>query len=524
MSAGWVLVAALATAVAADEPEAPESEAAAPETSESEASAPEAMRAKWTSKDGDLSVESWGHVRGLVNIPPDVVVDADGTSTGQDVVFDTRLRAGLALRYTGLTFATEWDFLDGQAAGDAWDLAVPVDERRRDAFLAGTLQGVTPRRASLEAQIGRRFRFEGGLMPANTWGLGLLASGGTREPLFGRLDRGDRMLRLLLSFAPFSHEGQVLPLAVSVGFDRVVEDELARWGDGQEAYHLLTALLWRDPEGRRLGVFYTFLAQTEAGERPRPTNAHVVDLYGEIPVDLGTSGWRLWVGAEGALIAGSTQRLLTYGDLQDTTILSGGAVAEVSIHAPKDLATIHLNAGYGSATGDADAGVLQDFTFDRNYKVGLVLFDEVLGAIDAGTYALLDDRSTSGSTPRGADLLVREGSVGRSAYLQPAVTLQPLGWMRIRVGGLFAWSTGPIANPFYTFRAGGSPRNHLNEPSEGRYLASEIDGQLLLGPGPTTAPWPVRPRVGVEGGVAFLGNDLGGGLAGLARVVVQADW
>ena len=49
---------------------------------------------------------------------------------------------------------------------------------------------------------------------------------------------------------------------------------------------------------------------------------------------------------------------------------------------------VSTGAGFGYASGDADPAddQLNDFTFDRNHGVGMVLFDEVQGAIEAATH------------------------------------------------------------------------------------------------------------------------------------------
>ena len=44
-----------------------------------------------------------------------------------------------------------------------------------------------------------------------------------------------------------------------------------------------------------------------------------------------------------------------------------------------------------------------------------------------------------------------------------------------RLGCVFAWSTAPIAHPYYTFRNGGVPLSYAGNTPEGRYLGSEID-------------------------------------------------
>lgn len=479
---------------------------------------------KHTFANGDASIETWGHLRHIVTRFPDFVVNADNDRMGQSVSLDQRLRVGAAFTYTGLRFAGEWDAHEGQAAGELWNLG-SEDERNRDEHLAWTWEAYTPRRISLGITIPEAgVLLEGGLMPATTWGLGILANGGERTPIVGRADRGDRMARFRFTFAPVKSAGQRLPLYFTVGFDRVVEDDTASWAAGQEAYHVIASALWRQPEGPSLGLFYTYRWQREPGETPRPTEVSAIDLFGEIPIQLTDKGWGLRLAAEGALIVGTTERVLTYTDLTSTDVLSGGFAFEADVTAPGKKAGIHLYSGYASATGDPDAGQLQDFTFDRNYNVGMLLFDELSGAIEAATYQQLTDPSESGSPPPGAEQIVTEGSFRRAVYLWPAVSIQPIGWLTWRLGYLAAWSTGPVAQPFYSFRAGGSPRNHLDEPTEGNYLGSELQMSLAFGLGEPTKQWWVRPSLVLQGAVAFPGQNWGGGTLSMLQATVRGDW
>ena len=105
-----------------------------------------------------------------------------------------------------------------------------------------------------------------------------------------------------------------------------------------------------------------------------------------------------------------------------------------------------------------------------------------------------------------------------SVELQPILDLRPTDWLHLRTGGALAWATGPIGQRFYTYRAGGSPHNHNNAPTDGHYLGSEVDWTLSLG-GNRAKIGKHRvgiPSLSVSGGHLFLGDDLAGG--GIDRV------
>jgi hypothetical protein len=216
--------------------------------------------------------------------------------------------------------------------------------------------------------------------------------------------------------------------------------------------------------------------------------------------------------------------VLSYGDLSATRVVSGAAVLRADVFAPNDDAHFRLEGGWTSATGDPDAGQLQDFTADRNFNVGVVLFDELMGALEAGTYAQLTDPSLTGSPPDGADALVTEGSVRRATWVWPALSVKPTGWLDLRAGYLAAWSTGPIGQAFYTARNGGTPTNHLDRETTGRFLGHEAQWGVVIGGGKATQSWRFRPKLWLEGSVGLPSEDLGGGVLTLARGTLQVDW
>lgn len=482
-------------------------------------------------REGNLTFATYGSERFMLNSYPDFAVDARGTTVGQGVAIDHRLRVGAGLAFGALRLSTEWDLFTGQIAGDTWDIPGDIDERRRWTRDGVSRESFIPRRAALSAMVpdpaGGKVPLvvlEGGLIPANDWGLGLVANSGTEDTLFGRVDGGDRVMRLRVTSAPITKGDTRLPLFLSLGFDHVIEDDTARLREGQIAYHLLASLVYRNTGGRELGLFYTYRTQQEPDGAPRPTQVSVFDAYVKWPIPLGASGWILELANEDVLIQGRTERTLAYADPSKTDVLSGAIAIEATVKHPTGLLLAHLKGGYTSGTGDPDSGDLHDFTADRNFNVGLVLFDELMGGIEAGTYALLQDRAFTGGPPPGADGIVTEGSVRRAAWLWPSVELHPLGWFDVRAGYLAAWSTGPIAQPFYTTRNGGTPTNHLDQPTDGRFLGHEVQWGLGFGRGAKVADWPLRPQLWVEGGHAFASESLGGGTHTVIRATVQALW
>ena len=458
-------------------------------------------------------VELAGHYRLLGTALSDFPVDAEGNSVGQKLVLDQRLRARFDLQVKGFQIGTEWDLLTGQIAGDLWQVPGVADERGRWQYGAVTLDGFTARRLALTANWDAN-QVEVGLVTSH-WGLGMVANDGAHESFFGRADGGDRVIRLRYTTRPLYGAAEPHPerdhLFFSVAADLVAGDDLARLSKDQLAFQGILSLLYRDAaRGFAQGIYIVYRSQSEL-QYARRTDAFVIDGYYDRYLPLGGTGWGLRLAAEGALILGSTDRALTYNARSKVAVASGGVVGQVALLAPEQLLGVHLRAGWGSGDRDPDDGVTSGFTFDKNYNVGSVLFDQVRGSIDAATYALVSDPQYSGQPPVGADALVGEGAIARTFYVQPVVTVQPAKRLNVRAGVLFAASSDPIPHPFYTARSGGSPTTHLNEPAESRYLGTEVDWAVELNlPVAKRSDTPVV-ALALQGGHAFLGGALAGG-------------
>jgi len=339
----------------------------------------------------------------------------------------------------------------------------------------------------------------------------MLANDGAHDTWFGVNEFGDRVVRLRISTRPAKDS----PFSLSFAYDRIVEDDLARWSDYQWASQGVIAALYADKEGRRLGVYGVARAQREILTE-RETRVGVVDLYGDLPIPLG-EGWGARIAMEAAGVSGKTDRATTYNSRDRVRIASGGATGIAALHMPDHLATLNLRSGWASGDGNPDDGVSHDFTFDRDFGVGQVLFDEVLGGVAAATQVAVSNPEHAGQPPDGVDALVNEGAFSRATFLQPIVDVRPTEWALVRLGWLMAWSTGPVQHPFTTFRNGGVPHNHHGKETSGYQLGSELDWAFILGDtdlklGKAT----FLPSVKFEGGHAWLSSNLLG--AGPPRI------
>jgi hypothetical protein len=408
----------------------------------------------------------------MVTHVTDIPLDLEGSRTGDDWLYHHRSRSGFTVSNDQVSFAAQADIFTGYFGGNTWDVPGTVDARGRHQTGLYSMGNFTPRQASVTANLPGA-QIQAGLTTSH-WGLGMLANDGDHQPWFGVSEFGDRVIRMRVSSSPSSTSR----LSFTAAYDRVVEDDMARWADGQWARQGLVAIVYRDEASRTLGVYGVLRRQEEILE-DRQTDARVLDIYGSTPVPL-VGNQKLTISAEIAGIVGRTDRATTYNSTESVRVASGAATGLISYGTADDRYTAHLSTGWASGDGDSDDGVSSDFRFDRDFGVGQVLFDEVLGAIDAAAHHTLSDPQYSGQAPDGLDATVSEGAVQHATFVQPVLEAKPLKWLQLRAGGAIAWSTKPIAQRFYTHRAGGSPRNQFNEPTSSYHLGTELDWSVVL--------------------------------------------
>ncbi len=472
---------------------------------------------------GKFGVELWGEYRLQASILSPFAVNPDGLEHGQTGVLTNRIRAGFGLQAQRFFFGTEWDFLSGQIAGDLWQIAGTVDDRHRYQYAAVTPNGaITPRRLSVGAKWASH-GFEVGLVTSD-WGLGMLANGGDRDPWFGQNEFGDRVVRARFTGRPLhSQAGHETPNALNVtgAFDLVLADDTTNLVDDQQlTLQGIFSVLWLEPKTARHGVYLVLRNQRELVEQTN-TTVFVADGLADQWVDLGTSGGRLRIAAEGALIVGSTDRSTTYNSRDKLTVVSGAVTGLATVVAPGEKLRVHLRGGFATGDSQPDDGLSTGFTFDRDFDAGMVLFDQVLGAVDAATHVYLTDPENSGQPPAGVDATVREGAVGQTIFLQPVLEADPLDWLNLKAGVLFAVATAPVAQPFVSYRAGGVATNHHGEKPLSRALGTEINWAVRLGKAlPLPGEAPPQVHLLVQGGHAILGDALVGGRDAVHNVLL----
>ena len=136
----------------------------------------------------------------------------------------------------------------------------------------------------------------------------------------------------------------------------------------------------------------------------------------------------------------------------------------------------------------------------------MLLFDESLAALENGMWMQLTDPDHSGVPPDGVSGVLHEGALVGATYFQPAIQVEPVDWLELRSGLVFAWSTAPVGQGFATFRNGGSPANHLGQDSSGYALGTEVDWAVAVGSRDDAAK--TKLRAVLQGGHAWLSPAL----------------
>jgi hypothetical protein len=441
----------------------------------------------------------------------DFAVDAEGNSIAGDadqlVLIRSRARMAWTERsQSGLIVGVELDALAGPIGMQTWSVPDSPDERQRNQGMNLARDAVTMRKLSVMDKKDHAL-WEVGLTTSN-WGLGMVANDGSADPLFGNAEFGDRVLRARYTYMPFGGQRDfLLPVYLTAALDQVVADDMAQIWEGQWANQaILSAYMGR---GSLFGTgLYTAFRHQRELEAKRVTNAGIADWFFRLPIPVRKHSI-LVLGIEAASIFGRTDRSTSYNATDGLWISSQGMAIESQLIFLKSGQSLHLRGGWASADQNPDDAWSKDFSFDRNYGVGMVLFDEFLGAIEGATYALLADPEHSGSPPDGVEAITTEGAFRRGSYIQGAHTWKGKGvlkGLRTKVGGMVARSNAPITQPFYTFRAGGQSTSHHNLATSGQLLGTELDWGLEY----SRAVRERQVRCKVEGGHLWLSEDLAG--------------
>ncbi|MEW5742149.1 MAG: hypothetical protein AB1938_24755 [Myxococcota bacterium] len=411
-----------------------------------------------------ISAAVHGSTRLVGTLVSSFPLDADGTTVAP-APLETRIRITPELSWRRFRLLAEVDVVTGAVAG------TPTQP------LVASRVPVPPFAPAELRQLFAEYRWGwGGArlgLQTNHFGLGMLANAGAKDSEagdFGHQHFGSLALRALVLARPFLDLGgawmAVEPVAA---FDLVVRDSTVSLMDGDRALQGILGVRLNVDEHDQVALYAVYRSSrhvaTDTGEAS--TDVFVVDASAQ---------WRFFerldLGAEVAGIAGTTTQTRS-PEHPVVQVRQLGAVAKAAYRLGRFA--FLLDAGVASGDGDPYDDQLTSFRFDRDYKVGLILFDHVLGWQSARSAARASDPTLVGYPPESVALLPTGGAVTGAWYLFPRVRVRLGRFVDVYGGPLLAFSTAPLTDPFNTrVLAGGVPVNALNGPGGGA-LGTELD-------------------------------------------------
>jgi len=400
-------------------------------------------------------------------------LDETGAEGGRHLLGRHRLRLKPFIEVGWLHIHMEMDVLTGQIFGQTSALEARFAERRHgdpereyDGWTT-----VEPRMAWLRVAGDWGF-LELGQLGAH-WGMGLLLSDGEeRRSLrwverFGDPWNGDLVQRARLGLRPFSPLtlGALGDLELALGVDAIYQDEDASDLDNDQGHQLHISLLYPG-EGLHLGLL---LLQREQEDRDGDQlSLSSIDLHSRWLMPLYGLGALLRLESELLFQMGETDRARPGGSPTGVDLLRLGWVARLELdwRCPR-VATL-FELGYASGDADPDDGQDQRLLFDPDYRAGFILFSDVLRWISLQGATRFSDPGLFGVAPASAEQQPTDGALHNAFYGNLGFTWRPGRW-QLSAAGLLAWATEPVIDPYQSFRAGGTGRNHRGDEAASFY-------------------------------------------------------
>lgn len=421
----------------------------------------------------------------------DQTLDDTGTKLGQGSWFEHRIRLTPKVVADDVwEVQASADVLSGTLGGDlardfsglGWTGRSIQDGYKASSFDLRTIYG-TVKFPFGQLQFGQR---------PSQWGMGLVANSGNDET---NLDFGDARFGDLVDGVLFATK-PLVPLmgpqsdfarqvVTAFAFDAVYRDRFAslvvrdsnglHWQD--LAWQGVAAALWDPSDKTRIG-FYTARRVQSFGNDGGNLHIWVFDLHARHAMVFEGINSTLSLEGEGAFINGATSHLTNLNALSSTKVQQSGAAGRARLAMPLGIEA-EVESGFASGDGNPFDGNAANFTSSRDYKVGLVLFDEVLQFQTQNAARRLSDPNLVGRPPSGIDLLPTEGALTNVIYLKPTIRWRPaLLENKLRVTGslLYAVAPEPYVDAYQSFVASAA-RNPFGAEAKNGY-GTELDAAV----------------------------------------------
>ncbi len=446
------------------------------------------------------------------------ILDDTGTALGQSHWAEHRLRLTPKIIETNLIeIQSSFDVVSGLLAGDvATDFRGYGWTGRSDTRGGLHAKGFDFRHLFLELKLPLGI-LQFGQMPSH-WGMGMVANGGNgeEETDFGDVRFGDIVDRLLFVTRPLA--GVLGPrsflahhLSTAVAGDIVYRDRYAelvqsapgnglRFGD--QAFQLVGAAILDVSEATRAG-FYTARRVQSFARDGGDLHIWIFDAYARTLFQPALVPVTISLEAEAAEIYGGTSHAPSLNAPATSRVNQQGAVLRTLVS--KGPLEVELEGGYASGRANPFDDQVTAFQMNRDFKVGLVLWDEVMLFQTQNAARRLSSPTLSGRPPPGLDLVPTEGAVTNTLYLKPTLRFRPAflgGKVRAVASVLFARAPEPLIDLYQSFISS-SARNTFGATAKRSY-GTEVDG--ALGYRTRIAGDELGAEVGVQAGYLFPGD------------------
>lgn len=425
-----------------------------------------------------LTVGLTGSARASYQSATAFPIDATGELAKLEPLL-TRFRVAPDLHLGPLGLFLEADAITGAIAG-AYDVASDLPDSLKSKASISRRVPYLPLSALELRKLYLEYRWEAGVFRVGqqmlNWGLGLLANDGAKDPEagdFGQKQFGGLTYRAQLGARPFFHRGGAWR-AFETGFvaDLVVRDATADFAKGDRAFQGIVAVRFAKDDNNFIGAQGVYRSQTNifVTDGGKQTHLTVLDFAGRWEL-LKRPERSFKIGWELAGITGTT----TQARNENAAVLrlAQFGFALKSAYRIRRF-TLFLDGGFASGDQNSSDDRVENFRFDRDYKVGLILFDQVLAYQTARSGARASDPDLAGLAPEGADLLGTVGSVTGAWYLFPRAKQAVTDRLDVYGGPLFAFASAKLNDPFNSRLGGGTAINSLGG-TPGSYLGTEWD-------------------------------------------------
>ena len=339
------------------------------------------------------------------------------------------------------------------------------------------------------------------------WGLGLVAGGRSAYPTLTHHYHFETPADTTAGVA-YALKLGAWTLALNGAF--VLSDENAVMLDGDRAQQGVLVLRYQPKVTQWIGVYGAYRRQRDADDSR--LEVLLIDLAAGIERPVGAAD-RIRLAFEAAYLQGQTDRSLSeaaFAAGKDQMDLQAyGAAAIAGLETMNRRLAVELEGGYASADRQPEDTTLTRFTFDNNYRVGMILLPSLLRYSHETSVNQSSDTSRVGQPQRGIERLKTQGRLAGATYLNLRSSFR-MSRGKTQTGAhagiVLAALPDGSADAYQSFRQG-RPVNAFGEPSSSA-LGIEIN---------TALTWSARLqrryalRLSLEGAAAQPGSALSAG-------------